>query len=41
VRFDSTELPGLDATISYIDGTKLSPEDLGQIIIKKIKSINI
>ncbi len=37
-RFDDTEIPGLDNTIGYIDLTKISPKELAEIAIKKVKS---
>lgn len=36
-RFDNTEIEGLMSTIGYMDLTQYSPEDFGQMIIKKIK----
>jgi len=35
-RFDSTELPGLRPTVGYINLTGRSPEELGQLIVKKL-----
>lgn len=35
VRFDDTELPGLQSTIGYINAADYSPEQLGELIIKK------
>ena len=36
-RFDKTELPGLRGTISYIELNTKEPEELGDLIVKKIK----
>ena len=36
-RFDKTELPGLRGTISYIELNTKEPEELGNLIVKKIK----
>ena len=36
VRFDSTEIPGIHATVGYIDVTKLSPRKLAELIKEKI-----
>ncbi|MFY0602175.1 MAG: TIR domain-containing protein [Cyclobacteriaceae bacterium] len=37
VRFDNTEIPGISSTISYIDATATSPEELGKMVIEKLK----
>ncbi|MDZ8260267.1 toll/interleukin-1 receptor domain-containing protein [Nostoc sp. ChiQUE01b] len=37
-RFDSTEIPGLIPTISYIDLQNLLPENFATIIIQKLKN---
>ena len=37
VRFDNTEVPGLSPTIGYLDGTLLSPEELANLITRKVK----
>ena len=36
VRFDDTEIPGLRPTIGYVDQRKTSPEELGEMILKKL-----
>jgi hypothetical protein len=36
VRFDDTDIPGLPPTIGYIDLRKYRPEELGELIIKKL-----
>jgi hypothetical protein len=35
-RFDDTEIPGLRPTIAYQDLTKMTPDDLGKLIVKKL-----
>ncbi len=36
VRFDDTELPGLRPTVSYLDGRRLTPLELAQMIVEKL-----
>lgn len=36
VRFDNTEIPGIRPTVGYLDLKGISPEELGESIIKKI-----
>lgn len=36
VRLDDTEIPGILSTKGFIDGVKESPEDIANIIIKKV-----
>ena len=36
VRFDDTDIPGLQPTIGYIDLRKHTPEQLGHLILKKL-----
>ena len=36
VRFDNTEIPGINGTDFYIDGTKNTPEDICKKIVKKL-----
>lgn len=36
VRFDETKVPGILSTLGYVDGRKKTPEQLGDLIIKKI-----
>lgn len=36
VRFDRTEIPGLQPTIGYVDLTRKTPEELGDMIIAKL-----
>lgn len=38
VRFDDTDIPGLQPTISYIDLRKKSPEQLSELIIQRISN---
>lgn len=38
VRFDDTDIPGLQPTIGYIDLRKKSPEQLSELIIQKISN---
>lgn len=35
VRFDRTEIPGLNSTIGYLDANQFSPEEIAQIFIQK------
>jgi hypothetical protein len=37
VRFDDTEVPGMSPTIGYLDGTALEPQELAELIVKKVK----
>ncbi len=37
VRFDDTELPGLPPTTKYLDGRKLSPAELAENILQKLR----
>ena len=39
VRFDKTEIPGIIPTIGYINGNEFSPEDLAEMIVKKIEKL--
>ena len=39
-RFDDTNLPGIQSTISYIDLRKITPEEFANIIIQKVTSTN-
>ncbi|MET8840611.1 TIR domain-containing protein [Streptomyces rubiginosohelvolus] len=36
VRFDTTEIPGLRATIGYLDAQSIEPESLAQLISEKL-----
>lgn len=36
VKFDETKVPGIPNTIGYVDGKKKTPEQLGELIIKKV-----
>jgi hypothetical protein len=36
VRFDKTEIPGIRPSIVYIDATKKSPRQLGELILEKL-----
>jgi hypothetical protein len=36
VRFDDTEIPGLNETIGYLDLRELCPEELAQRILREI-----
>lgn len=36
IRFDDTTLPGLRSTVGYIDARKKNPEEICELIIKKI-----
>ncbi len=38
VKFDDTEIPGIAPTISYINANKVSPNELAEMIEKKIQS---
>ena len=37
VRFDDTEIPGILPTVGYVNGAKVTPEELSELIIKKCK----
>ena len=37
VRFDDTELPGLQPTVAYLDGRQLSPEEIVKHILAKLR----
>ncbi|MDA3876851.1 MAG: TIR domain-containing protein [Halothiobacillus sp.] len=39
-RIDDTEIPGLNKTVGYIDCSKISPQELANLIIDKINSAN-
>lgn len=36
VRFDETEIPGLRPTVGYVDARQKSPQQLAQLILKKL-----
>lgn len=36
VRFDDTEVPGIRPTVGYIDGSRVQPIELGEMILKKV-----
>ncbi|NOT34004.1 MAG: TIR domain-containing protein [Candidatus Eisenbacteria bacterium] len=36
VRFDQTELPGLRPTIHYLDGVKLTPDEVARAILQRL-----
>lgn len=36
VKFDDTELPGVNSTVGYIDCNKVSPEDLAKLAARKV-----
>lgn len=36
VRFDDTEIPGIIPTISYINANEYEPEELAEMIVKKV-----
>ena len=38
VRFDDSKVPGLPATIAYLDARKKSPKDIADLFLKKIES---
>ena len=39
VRFDDSVLPGLRPTVSYLDASRLSPDQLAQLIIDKLRAV--
>lgn len=39
VRFDDTVIPGLNETKGFIDGNKITPEELAEAIIEKVKTL--
>mgnify|MGYP003624796154 CR=1 FL=1 len=36
IRLDDTEIPGIRRTIGYIDGNKHTPDEISQLILKKL-----
>jgi len=40
-RFDSTEIPGLPATIAYVDLTTKSPSEFAQLVIRKVRNAQV
>ena len=40
VRFDDTELPGLNETVGYLDASTLTPDELAALILKKLEKQN-
>lgn len=36
VRFDNTEIPGLNPTVGYLDLNNISPDQLGEMILQKL-----
>lgn len=40
VKFDDTEIPGISETIFYRDANQYTPEELGKLIIEKIRFTN-
>lgn len=36
IRLDETEIPGIRKTIGYIDGNKHTPDEISQLILKKL-----
>ena len=36
VRFDETELPGMNSTVAYINANKVSPEELAKLVNEKL-----
>jgi TIR domain len=39
VRFDDSILPGLRPTVAYVDATKVTPEQLAQMILDKLSDV--
>ena len=39
VRFDDSSMPGLRPTVSYLDASRLSPDQLAQLIIDKLADV--
>jgi len=39
VRFDDTEIPGLNDTIGYLNATEITPHEISESIIEKVKSL--
>ena len=35
-RFDNTEIPGIRPTVGYVDLSKKTPEQLGEMVLKKL-----
>jgi len=38
VRFDDTEIPGLNETVGYIDANTRSPKEIAELAFKKLHS---
>ena len=38
VKFDETKVPGILSTIGFIDGKKKTPDEIGNLIIKKLQT---
>jgi hypothetical protein len=38
VRMDDTELPGLPPTVAYLDGRALTPEQVAELIVMKVRA---
>ncbi|MGN6588050.1 MAG: TIR domain-containing protein [Solirubrobacterales bacterium] len=36
VRFDDSEVPGLNSSIAYLDGTEIEPEEMATLIARKL-----
>lgn len=39
VKLDDTELPGIDATVGYVDGRKKTPEEIAELAFQKINRV--
>lgn len=38
VKFDDTEIPGLNKTVGYIDANRHSPQEIAELVFEKIRS---
>ena len=37
VQFDKTKIPGIGNTLGYLDGTQYTPEEIGQMVLEKLR----
>lgn len=37
VQFDKTKIPGIGDTLGYLDGTQYTPEEIGQMVLEKLR----
>jgi RES domain-containing protein len=41
VKFDDTELEGLPPSVAYVDARRLTPRQLGELLIQKLRSLGV